>query len=104
MKGYQRKEKRLTKKVEELEHKLNKEGTSRFGTGKLLSNLAPEEIELSMGELSYKQGKNSLAKLNNGSTPAGYLGEDHNSIPSDLTMQSIDSLEELMVSNPTTSN
>lgn len=42
MKNYHKQEKRLTKKVEQLENRLKKESTSRFGTGKLLSNLEPD--------------------------------------------------------------
>ena len=38
----------MTKKVKELESKFNREGTSRFGTGKLLSNIEPDEIETSV--------------------------------------------------------
>lgn len=52
MKGYHKKEKRLTKKVELLEHKLNKDATSRFGTGKLLSNMEPGDIEMSISDNS----------------------------------------------------
>ena len=40
MKRYQTKEKSLSKKVHELETRLNQDkGTSRFGTGKLFSNI-----------------------------------------------------------------
>ena len=99
MKGYHRKEKQLTKKVEELENKLNRGATSRFGTGKLLSNLEGDEIEITMSELSNKRRLNGQSNTKT-QVPKKNL---HNSIPSDLTMQSIDSLEELMVQDPESS-
>ena len=47
MKRYYIKEKHLSKKVEQLETRLNenKTGTSRFGTGKLMSNMEQDDIE-----------------------------------------------------------
>ena len=54
MKQYHHNEKRLTKKVDNLENRLNNakhEGTSRFGTGKLISNL-DDEVEYQMSDFS----------------------------------------------------
>lgn len=53
-----------------------------------MSNIEPEEIE-----------DMKKAILNTDNKPQGR--ERQSSIPSDVTMQSIDSLEELIVTNPT---
>lgn len=89
MKSYQKKERSLSKKITELETRLNVQGTSSFGTGQLLSNIEPEEME-ELRRAAQPKAKNNEQEL-----------QRRNSIPSDVTMQSIDSLEELIVTNPT---